>query len=221
MAKIKKGEEKQTLQDGLDQIFQDKDGKPTKIRDFLKPEDTWELKKGKSKATIITHDAIKKMADHAGISSNVGYRVMIEPHVNNNYTVVIEATITSNKGTTNELGESNRGNLGNRGRANPVNMAQKRAYDRAVLRHLRIEGLLGEEELPDEEESKKEMDNLTIDEQKAIVPLINEIINAKKISQLTVFKQKMRTKKQAYSEKQLNVLRSLWEKQFAKLQKSF
>lgn len=221
MTKIKKEKEKPLFQDGLDQIFLDKNDTPVKIRDFIEPEDTWELKKRGSKATIITHDAIKKIADRAGISTNVGYRVMIEPHVNNNYTIVIEATVTSPKGSTNELGEANRSNLGNKGRANPVNMSQKRAYDRAVLRHLGIGGLLGEEELPDEEESKKEMDNLTIDEQKAIVPLINQIINTKRLPELNKFKLQMKKIANQYKEYQLVVLRNLWVKQFAKLQKSF
>ena len=206
---------------GLEQSFIDKDQKVVKLGDFLESNDWWELKRGKNRATIVLHDAVKKIADRAGISTDVGYKVLIEPSVTNNYTIAIEARIVGpDQRTTTEIGEVNRGNLGNRGRSNPINMAQKRAYDRAVFRHLGITGFLGEEELQDDEETKSEMDTLTIDEQKAIVPFINKIVNSKTAAELKVISSEIKKTSTILIDKQLVVLRNLWSKQLASFQKT-
>lgn len=216
--KPKKKEE--VLHPGLEQSFSDKDGVAVKLGEFLSSSDWWELKRGKNRATIVLHDAVKKIADRAGISTDVEYKVLIAPSVMNNYTTAMECRITGPVGkVTTELGEVNRGNLGNRGRSNPINMCQKRAYDRAVFRHLGITGFLGEEELPDEEESKNEMDNLSIEEQKAIVPFINKIVNSKTPVELKTISVEIKRDSSALMENQLAVLRSLWKKQLSSLQK--
>jgi hypothetical protein len=170
---------------------------------------------------IVYHDAVERIANLAGIRSDPEYKFHIQPTTQNNYTTAVEIKITDHTGrSTVNMGESSRGNLGARGRQNPINMAQKRAFDRAVFKHLGISGLLGDDELPDEPEEQL-MDKISHEEKQKIAPLINEIFASKKKTDLSVFKQKMSKIKVEYSEGQLEVLRSLWKKQLAALEKSF
>lgn len=222
MAKIKteKPVNKDRL-DGLNQYFTNQLNKRIKLKDFLVEGDWWELKSSKRVVYIILHDAVKKIANEAGISTYVKYDILTQPATNNNYTICIIATITDHNGkVTTDLGESSRDNLGIRGRSNPMNMAQKRAYDRAVFNHLGITGLLGEDELPDQEEPK-EMDKLTFDEQKSIVPILNELFAATTKPLMSAFNKKMQKEKASYSVGQLELLRGVYKKQLAALSKSF
>jgi len=205
---------------GLEQTIIQKDGTLIPISKILTPNDWWVLKKRNSQATILLHDAVKKLADIAGIQTNPKYSILIAPTHENNYTIAMQVEICDSTGRcTTDIGETNRSNLGIRGRANPVNMSQKRAYDRAVLRHLGITGLLSEEEIQEEED--KNMDKLSEEEAKQITPLVNEILNAKDKKVLNTFKLKMRSIIGNYNENQVNFLRELWKKNFAKLEKSF
>jgi hypothetical protein len=206
---------------GLTQTFTDKDNKIVQLQDILTVDDSWELKKrGHANMTILTHAGIQKIADAAGISKNVGYEVLIQPNANNNYQLSINATIKRGDEIVNEIGEVNRSNLTSRGKQNPTNMAQKRAYDRAVLRMLGIRGMLSEDELTDESDDNN-MDNLTIDQQKKIAPVITKIINAKTTKQLTDIKYEMQKAKSQYTEEELTQIRKQWKKQFAELTKTF
>lgn len=222
MTKTKKVEKNEVLKDGLDQQFIAKDSTIVKLREFLKPSDTWELKKRGSKLTIVSHEAVQKIADKAGISANVKYRILIEPHVNNNHTIVVEATVTDDLlRSTNECGESNRSNLGAKGRTNPFNMAQKRAYDRAVFRHLGISGLLGEDELPDEEEKNNDkypmFENLNDDQKKQIVPVWNKLLGSKTPAELNKIGTEIKKMSKMLNSDQLEHLRNQFRKQYKKL----
>ena len=208
--------------EGFTQSFANKDGKVIHLKTFLKEGDWWELKNSHKVVIILTHDAIKRISDEAGIRTDPDYTVLTQPSVYNNYQSTYQVKICDNTGRCSvEIGESNKSNLGPRGRNNPANMAQKRAYDRAVLRHLGIIGTCGEDELPDEEDNKKNMDKLSYDEQKAISTLINEIINAKNKKELTEFKTKMKKLVNQYTIQQVEVLRNLWKKSLANLEKTF
>ena len=101
-------------------------------------------------------------------------------------------------------------------------MAQKRAYDRAVFRHLGITGLLEENELPDEEEQDG-MDRLSPDEAKQVAEWVNKIIGAKNKSDLKQVSQSLRTlsTQKVFNDLQLDVLRGLWTKKYATFEKSF
>lgn len=212
--------DEQPVPDGLDQVINVKNGSMT-LRECLTSKDWWVLKKGKYQVTILTHAAVKRLADDAGINKNPEYKVLISPDYNNNYTTAIQVTITDSSGlVTTDIGETNRSNLGSRGRVNPINMAQKRGYDRAVLTHLGITGLLGEDELQDPEE-EKEMDNLNDDEKKVIVPLINEILAIKSSKECSAFNLKMKKESVNYSDKQLIALRGLFKKKVSEFAKSF
>ena len=206
--------------DGLAQVIYSPKQVPMQLKDLLVDTDWWDLKSGDKVMYILTHDAVKKIADYAGILTDVQYSVLIAPNTENNYLISMQARISDTEGkVTSEIGEASRNNLGTRGRNNPTNMAQKRAYDRAVLRHLGIVGFLGEDELPEQEDKK--MHNLSPDEAKQIVDLLNEVFQAKNKKDLTEFSKKMLTVKDNYQPKQLEVLRNAWNNQMIKFNKSF
>jgi hypothetical protein len=218
--KNKKIEEKKHEWSGLTQKFTCADGKVRMLKDVLEDGDWWELKGRKKVAIIVLHSAVKRIANVAGILTNVQYAVLTQPTYENNYQYLIQATISDGNRITTDLGEVNRSNLGPRGRNNPANMAQKRAFDRAVFTHLGIVGVLGEDELQ-EEEQKIQMDKLTPEQSQQIAPLINELLSVKEKAELTKFNTMMKTKAKEFIPEQLDVLRGLWKKRLAELTKSF
>lgn len=206
---------------GLEQAFVGKNGKTVILKDFLTQEDWWELKSRKGMSVILTHDAVKKIADHAGIKSDPEYVILTQPKYDNNYQYLIQVKICDSKGVcTTEMGESNRSNLSTRGRANPANMAQKRAYDRAVFRHVGITGLLGEDELEDITPTEN-MQKLTPEEQQGIVVYVNELLSVKKKADLVKFQAKMKTSVTMLNEAQLDYLRKLFKKKLAEISNTF
>ena len=207
------------LDDGLDQEFRLSTGKTTTIRKFLKPKDAWTTT-GRVKRTMISHDGVKKIADAAGISKAPEYTILTQPDAMNNYqyTIQVRICLTKSGECAVELGEANRSNLGGRGRGNPANMAEKRAYDRAVFRLLGITGLLSEEELQDNEEPENKMDGLTPDESKRIAPIVNQLILAKTKEEFSIFNTEMKEKAPTLQPNQLDYLRKLYKKGIASLQ---
>jgi hypothetical protein len=201
---------------GLEQSFKGHNGQQIVLKDILVEKEWWVLKQRKSQSTIITHDGVKKIADAAGLSKSPKYSILISPTHENNYTIAMQAEICDNEGKcTTEIGEVNRNNLGSRGRANPVNMAQKRAYDRAVFRHLGITGLLGEDELQDEEE-KTEMETLTDEQKIEIVPFINKIWAATNQAELKAVADEIKVVT-TFIPEQIIELRKAWKKQAAEI----
>jgi|GEM_PF-6356115 len=224
--KTKKEEVKEVKKkvDGLEQKIVSAGGKNVVLRAILSERDTWQTK-GRNILTIITHDGVKKVADIAGISKNVKYAILTQPSAYNNYQYTMQATVCMLKDENNcatEIGEANRSNLGSRGRKNPANMAQKRAYDRAVMRLLDIKGLLSENELPDEDKTTdNKMENLTHEERKIIAPIINRLVLAKTKEHFIIFNREMKdtVKNNQFSDASLDYVRKLYKKQLAELQK--
>ena len=215
-----KKKEKEDVLPGLTQSILTHDNKHVVLKDLLVSSDVWKLDKRGSTAIIISHNGVKKIADAAGISTNVDYQILTQPKYDNNYQYLIQCKICDNNGKcTVELGESNRNNLGSRGKNNPANMAQKRAYDRAVLRHVGIEGLLSEDELPDQDEYMN--DSLQPEEMQAIAPLINKILAAKSKTDLTAFNNLMKKEASKYNEKQLEKLRTVYKNKLNSFVKTF
>jgi len=209
------------LDDGLDQEFKLATGKMITIRKFLKPTDSWQTK-GRVIRTLISHDGVKKIADGAGVAKVVKYEFKTQPDAMNNYQTTIEATVTLLKTgeQANELGESNRSNIGSRGRGNPAAMAEKRAYDRAVFRLLGITGLLSEVELQDEEEETKMNGFIgSHEEAREIAPIINQLILAKTNADFIEFGRMMKEKAKNLKDNQLEYLRKLYKQEREKLQK--
>lgn len=206
--------------EGLQQFFNDDKGVPVKLASILTEKDFWQTG-GKRVMTILTHDCVKRLADVAGLSKKVGYKILTQPDAYNNYQYTIEVTVCRLSNPDDcavEIGEANRNNLGSKGRQNPANMAQKRAYDRAVLRLLGITGLLSEEELSDEENNnQKEMDSISPDDVKLIAPLVNQLLLAKTKEQLIQFNNSMKTKAANCKPEQLDYLRKLYKKAVAEV----
>lgn len=206
------------IPEGLNQKFKMANGKMTTLSKGLTEKDWW-ISKGKAKKTILTHAAVQKIADVAGVSKDVQYTVLTQPSAYNNYQYTIQAKICRGKDCVTEIGEANRSNLGSRGRANPANMCQKRAYDRCVFRLLGITGLLSEEELTDNEEDENQMDKLSLEEMKKIAPTVNKILLAKTKDNLRDFNTEMKAKVKEYTDTQLDYLRKLYSKKVAELTK--
>ena len=210
-------EEKKKIPEGLNQTFKTLTGKTIKLIQVLSPDDVWETK-GRIVRTIVTHDGVKKIADKAGVSMKVDYVVLTQPNAMNNYQYTMSATICRGKECVTEIGEANRNNLGTKGRNNPANMCQKRAYDRAVFRLLGITGLLSEEELSDEEITDN-MEGLSHDEKKHIAPAINQLLLAKTEKDLIVFSNKMKVEAAKLSENEVGYLRKLYRKRVGEIKK--
>jgi len=207
---------------GLEQAFKDKNGKKTILKDFLTDKDWWEHKGKTYLAVILTHDAVKRIADAGGIMSNPEYTILTQPNYQNNYQYLMQIKICDTKGQcTTEMGESNRSNLSSRGRGNPANMAQKRAYDRAVLRHMGLNGLLGEDELEDVEPIKENMETLTEEEKQAVVPFINKIWASAKKPDLAKVQVEIKNEIKSFSVNQLDFLRKQFKKKVAELSNTF
>lgn len=209
-----------TALESLKETFKNKDNNLVELKSVLIEDDVWVLKKRGSESVILTHNAIQKIADTAGIDKKVTYQILIQPSYQNNYQLSMEATITKGDEVVNEIGEVNRSNLNARGKNNPTNMAQKRAYDRAVLRMLGLQGLLSENELT-EETDDKQMDNLTIDQQKKIAPIVSKILNAKTNAMLTAVQKEIKLTVKSYTEEELTHLRGQYKKQLATITKTF
>lgn len=222
-------EEEATSIKGLEQTFKTADGKVMSLKDLLIEGDWWTLKKGKSIATIITHAAVKKIANTAGVSKVIKYDVLTQPEIQNNYMYVIQATVFLKhdpEEAATGIGETNRQNLGLRGRNNPGNMTEKRAYDRAVFNLLELSGLLSEDELPDSNEEKREMENLTPEQAQLIAPEVNMILaiqkeDPKAQTLLKAFNADMKKKLAKYEPVQLDYLRALYRKKSAELTNTF
>lgn len=202
--------------EGLEQIVRNKP-----LYKIISREHVWQTK-GKVKRTIITHDGVKRIADFAMLSKDVRYAVLTQPDAYNNYQYTIQATVCyrDGKDCATEIGEANRSNLGSRGRNNPANMAEKRAYDRAVFRLLGITGILSEEELSDEEAQEEDMHGMYHEQMKQIAPLINQITLAKGKEQLVEFNRAMKENAKKYDKEQLDYLRELYKKALAAVQKT-
>lgn len=208
--------------DGMRQCIIDPNGVAVELCEIVTEKEVW-LTKGRVSRTILTHSGVQKIADRAGVSKVVQYQILTQPDASNNYQYTIQATICMLKSPNicaTEIGESNRNNLGSKGRGNPANMAQKRAYDRAIFRLLGITGLLSEEELSDNETEDPQMDNLSPEDSKAIAPIINQLLLAKTKEQLAKFNNDMKIKSKELNPEQLDYLRKLYKKSVAEQSKT-
>lgn len=204
--------------EGLNQSIKRADGESVTLQSVLSEGDYWQTN-GRVKRTILTHNGVKKLADIAGVSQVVDYQILTQPSAMNNYQYTIMATVESPvHGRANEIGEANRSNLGSKGRGNPANMAQKRAYDRAIFRLLKITGLLSEEELADEEKEES-MDGLSHEDKQAIAPIINQLLLASNNVHLIAFSKDMKEKAKTLTEPQLDYIRKLYSKRVGELTK--
>jgi thymidylate synthase len=123
-------------------------------------------------------------------------------------------------------GESNRINTPHRGRGYLRKMAEKRAFDIAVLEHLGLySSIFSEEESTDFEEKKEKEPDLMpgTQEFESIVKEINAILDAKELSVLKITGRKIRNgiKIKKYTEKQIKYLRELYQREYGKKSNEF
>lgn len=203
---------------GLQQVVKGK-----KLYQIITREDAWQHQRGKNMLTIIRHVGVQKIADFSKVSKDVEYKILTQPDAYNNYQYTISAKVCflgKKDDCATEIGEANRSNLSNRGRNNPANMAEKRAYDRAIFRLLGITGILSEEELADLEEDEESMDELTHAERKHIAPAINKLLLAGSQKDLAEFNKRMKDGEAAkLNDKQRDYVRKLYQKRVGELSK--
>lgn len=217
----------------IDATFLNKKNKKQEISKIINEKDCWFLKKNNS--WILTHNAIKIIANIAGISKNyeVEESENIKPDYRNELEHIIRVTIKCNakkkksskgcihsdENTLTITGEANRINTPNRGRGYLRKMAEKRAFDIAVLEHLNLYSSVFSEEESQKFEEKKEPVLLPGSKSfEAITTEINYILSAKGIKTLKTAKKKIEAgiKINKYDDKQIKYLKELWIKEMSK-----
>lgn len=226
--------------------FINKSGKEILLSSVIdKTKDCWMLKGQKGKEVwILSHKAVEKIADIAGISKNfdVEESSHIVPDIKNEHEHIVRVTIhcKAGKNSSNECcwhsdenyltitGEANRVNTPHRGAGYLRKMAEKRAYDIAVLKHLGLySSIFSEEESEDfrnDEEKKHDTRILPgTKEFELIVEDINVVVNSTDKAKLKEAGKKIKQgiKDNKYSEKQLIYLRELFNRQTGKLNQIF
>jgi len=235
---ITKDENKKNGDHLINATFFDKTGEKVNVSSVVDKESCWFL--AKANKWILTHNAIKTIANIAGISKNydVSESTNIVPDYKNELEHIVRVTIHcrskidgdacvhSDEKDLTVTGESNRINTPNRGRGYLRKMAEKRAFDIAVLEHLNLySSVFSEEESTDFEQKKtKEPDLLPgTTEFENISTEINAILNAESLQELKKVSTKIKAgiKIAKYSEKQIKYLRELYEKEYGKKSSEF
>ena len=218
----------------IDSTFVDKTNKKIKISDIIDKDDCWYLKRGNT--WILTHKAIKTIANLAGISKNfdVVESSNVIPIYQNELEHVVRVTIKclakkkkgvgcvhSDEDTLTITGEANRISTPNRGRGYLRKMAEKRAFDIAVLEHLDLYSSVYSEEEAEtfESKEKREPDLMPgTKEFEAVATEINAILNAKSVAFLQRVAKKIKKliKEEKYSDKQIKFLKDLYKQEYGK-----
>lgn len=235
MAKRSKNEEIKIT----DASFLDKDGQEVLLRDAVSKEDCWYLSSKNS--WILRHNAIKKIALLAGISKNfeIEESQTVQPDYRNEQEHIIRVTIHCNAKKSKEgkgcvhsdedhltiTGEANRINTPNRGRGYLRKMAEKRAFDIAVLEHLDLYSkVYSEEESDDFAQTVREPVLMPgTKEFQQVTDEVNAILKAKvkedfKKINISIKKNKTAGK---YSDQQLRYLRELYQKKYGEQNTKF
>ena len=233
MAKKKTIEEKKT-NSLITAIFLNKVDKKIKVSDIIGKEDCWFLKRANS--WILTHKAIKTISNEAGISKNYNVEESknISPTYQNELEHVVRVTIKclakkkkgvgcvhSDEDTLTITGEANRISTPNRGRGYLRKMAEKRAFDIAVLEHLDLYSSVYSEEEAEtfESKEKREPDLMPgTKEFEQIATEINAILNAKSTAFLKRVAKKIKKLigEKKYSDKQIKFLKDLYKQEYGK-----
>jgi len=227
--------------------FLDKEGNKVKVSDLISEEQCWYLEKtGKY---ILTHDAIKTIARKAGISMNFSVEESpnIVPDYRNELEHIVRVTIHckanaprgaekdvdgnlpcvhSEERTITITGEANTKSTPNRGRAYLRKMAEKRAFDIAVLEHLGLyTSIFSEEESPDFENADQKEATLMpgTKEFESVIKEVNAILKASSLERLQVIASKIKRLKEKgkYSDAQSKYLRELYQRECGKKYKEF
>lgn len=221
----------------INATFLDKTGKKQEVNDVINEDDCWYLKKAKS--WILTHNAIKTIANIAGISKNyeVEESEKVIPDYRNELEHIVRVTIKckavkkgkegcvhSDENFLTITGESNRINTPNKGRGYLRKMSEKRAFDIAVLEHLNLySAVFSEEEATDFEQKKEPLLLPGTKDFEEITTEINAILNSKTIAKLKKVGKKIKAgvKVEKYNDKQVIYLRDLYQREYGKKNNEF
>ena len=231
MKKIVKKEEKIVEEKIIESIFLNSKGKEIRVSDIICKDDCWFLKR--ANRWVLAHNGVQKLAKVAGILEK--YLVsdpIVQPSYENELEYLFRVTILCDAGRkdhkclhgeaeTAMLGEANKVSAPNRGRGYLAIMAEKRGYDRAVLKHLGLVNVYSEVEADEFEKEDNEQENLKRDEFEGISDDVNKIINSKGTDDLKKIFPIMKKKIIIYNPKQQEYLRKLFAKQVAKYAKTF
>jgi hypothetical protein len=223
-------EEKEVEEKIIESTFLNSKGKEVKVSDIICKEDCWFLKRASK--WVLAHNGVQKLAKVAGISEQ--YSVsdpIVQPSYENELEYLFRVTIHCKSGVnskcmhgepdTSMLGEANRVSAPNRGRGYLAIMAEKRGYDRAVLKHLGLVNVYSEVEADEFEKEDNEQENLHRDEFEGIADDVNKIINSKGTDDLKKILPVIKKRIGTYNSKQQEYLRKLFAKQVAKYAKTF
>ena len=216
-------------------------GNHQKVSDYIEQKDCWKLEK-RGQTTIqwiISNKGIRRLAEVAGIAKN--YEVKESPNIiprpENSMLHIVEITIhcfgkkkDQNVGCVHDEFEDS---LTMTGEASKLNtrrggdylrlMAEKRGYDRAVIRHLGIENVYSEEEANDfeKDEDKIKVDVLTNEDLEKLAPYINLIINSQGLEGLKSAGQFIKENASQLNELQIQYLRAKYSARDSEVNKQF
>ena len=177
-----------------DYKFLDKYGNEVRVVDVIdKTKDCWFLRN--KSLWILTHAGVEKLAKIAGISSNydVEESQTIIPTYQNELEHIVRVTmkcnakgkkpitelggcVHSDENTLTVTGEANRINTPNRGRGYLRKMAEKRAWDIAVLKHLGLySAIFSEDEAEEFKNPNEEKDSTLMPGSKEFEAIAEEI----------------------------------------------
>lgn len=167
------------------------------------------------KRYLIKRDGIRKIAGVAGIKPEVMKTLVVSPSVTNNYMIAFDVTIEDLDGKkTTMLGEASNENTKGIARMYKGLTAERRGYSRAVLVHLGLTNVYGEDEFVLEEEIQDgEIDTTTSHDLpspeefvkiKDVISLFTGATNRKELQDAV---EKSREIKDELSPEQMNLLR--------------
>ena len=230
------------VHDFKDQEFVDSKGKKVKLLKFLKKEEVWdqEIKRrtddnkvAVTKKRIIIYDGIKRLAKAAGIYHFTKQK-MYDPTIENNELFGFDITIWCNAKTTKMkkdfcrhgyhqttmLGEASKLNTKSIGEKYKATMAEKRGYVRAVINHLGLVDILGEDELGEPQEIDETPPELKKEEFENLSSLLNDIIGAVSKEGLDNIGANIATKKTTLNDAQIGYLRKVFRKKLSEFEKT-
>lgn len=223
----------------IEGTFLNSKAKVVQLKDIISEDDCWQLKKGGR--WILSHKAVQKIAKEAGISKNYEIEESdnITPTYKNELEHVIRLTIHcfGKDDKSGDLcfhgedkltitGEANKVNTPVRGRGYLRKMAEKRAYDIAVLEHLDLYAEISSEEEADDFRSEEDRvkdapESISNVEIESLREEINLLLGAKDKKDMRVATDKIKEMKKSkyYSNIQQSYLKELHARRIQEIEK--
>lgn len=240
-------EKKETVTvDGKEQVFIDKHGHEIKLLEFLKPEEIWDVESKRvsdDKITIvkrhfILYDGIKRLGREAGIFYSDKIQVYA-PTIENKDLYGFDVTVYCSAGSgdvlpdpkgnfecihgyfkTSMLGEANNENTKRLSGKYKGLTAEKRGYVRAVINHLGLKNIYGEDELDEEKTENPSDESISRPDFEALREVLSKLLNAEDKDSLVLVGESINVDKEKFSKEQIEYLRLVFNKKMATLEKT-